>query len=129
RQPRGGKVCLNPSPNARQRMGKVEQSMILGFIAHRSPARMIAILFASTVIQSRGLKVAMRDGADPDVGPGRGNGQRAGTSDVFLIANQPAVGIPIDEALAAALPMNAGAIVVDIPQTDTPGRCRRVHGA
>ena len=76
RQIRSCEVLLDPSPNRRQRPREIEHVRVFVFIAHRTPSRMIAILFAPASVAAGRLKMAVSGRANPHVGPRRRNDQR-----------------------------------------------------
>src|SRR4029077_18155020 len=57
--------------------GKGDEAPVLHFVAHRSPTRMVAVLFAAARVAPRRLKMAEGIRADPDVLPRRRNGERS----------------------------------------------------
>ena len=70
-------VAVHPSAEARKRFAECEYMLIFLLIAHFAPARMITILLASSGIASGGLEMPIGHRTDPDLGPGRRDGQRS----------------------------------------------------
>ena len=60
----------------RQALGEVQHVMVLGALADLPKARMITVLFAPSGVAARGLDVPIRFRADPNIGPGRRDGER-----------------------------------------------------
>ena len=95
------------------------QALELGLVAPRSPARVVAVLLASAGVAAGGLEVARRVRADPDVGPGRRDGQRADPREDRLSRIGSPSGGSVAEAAPGATPVDARARVGGIAQ---PGR-------
>ena len=70
-----GEIARHATAKQRQRCREAGQPVVLRFVAHLAPSRVIAILLASFGVASRGLEMAGRAGTDPDVSPGRRNGE------------------------------------------------------
>ena len=88
----------------RQDAREIEQLPELGVVAVRTPARVIAVLLASPGVPTRRLEVTGRIGADPDIGPGGRDGQRAdallGDGIGYRRSVRPAIGEPAARATA-----------------------------
>jgi hypothetical protein len=110
RQARPGQVPFGPGADARQGLAKGNQPIVLGLIAHFAPARVIAVLFSATLIVADRLKMAVRVGTDPDIGPGRRNGQRSDAMQRLGPAHELPVGIAITKASAVTDSANAGCV-------------------
>jgi len=85
----------------------------------------VAVLLAAPRVPARRLEVPARIRADPDVGPGRGDGQGADSLPLrptYRLVLSPEV----VEASAGATAPDAGLDVADVAQTGGPGRFARV---
>ncbi len=91
RQAGQAQVAADAGADARQGLAKSDQAREFALVACFAPAGMIAILLAAAIVAPGGLQMAARVGADPDVGPGGWNHQRAdalerrGIADLFAV--------------------------------------------
>jgi hypothetical protein len=67
-------MLLDLPAQARQSLSECNQPGVFRFVTYRPPARMVTVLFAAFRVPSGGLKVAIREWANPHIGPGGGNG-------------------------------------------------------
>ncbi len=70
-------VALDLLAKERQRFGEADESLELGAAAVLRPVGMIAILLAAALVATGRLQVPLPVLADPDIGPGRRNGEAA----------------------------------------------------
>ena len=70
-----GQIDVDSFPDSWKECAEFKHPIELGFVAHRLPARMVAILFATTRIPTRGLNVTGRIRRDPHILPGGWNCQ------------------------------------------------------
>ena len=69
-------VLANLRADGRKSLGELDHMFVFGALAHLAKKRMVAILLAPLGIAAGGLDVTVRKRADPDIGPGRGDGER-----------------------------------------------------
>ncbi len=69
-----GKVGVYHGADAGEGLAERDHAPVFGFIAHGTPLFMVSVLLASSGIVARGLQVAVRLGANPDIFVGRGKG-------------------------------------------------------
>src|SRR5258705_11273218 len=74
-KPGAREVGLDARADRRKRFAERGQAVELRFVARGAPVGVVAILLASLRIAACRLHVASFRGADPDVGPGRRNGE------------------------------------------------------
>ncbi len=103
-----GTPCLRMSlvdcgAERRKRVGEFGEAIELRAVAHFAEFRVVAVLLAAARIAAGGLHVALAEAANPDVCPGRRNGERADALQRLLIAHRFAVRVAVGEALAGAL--------------------------
>jgi len=114
-------IALHAASDRRQRMGEVEDVLVFRGVADLEEIRMVAVLLAALRITARGLDVAVRVGADPDIGPGRRHGQPSDSCLRLPIADRATVRIAIGEALAARDAADAGFVVRDMGKPSAAG--------
>lgn len=100
--------------------------VIFCLVAHFAPARMVAILFAAFGIASSGLYMSIWVWADPYIGPGRRDAQRANTLQGFLVMNRLPIEADIAEVFPNALAFDARGRIADIAQASGSGNFSRV---
>src|SRR5262249_6693608 len=131
RQAGQGQVLLDPPAEARQGPGEGDHAVVLRLVADLAPARVVAVLLAAAVVAPGRLEVAVGDGADPHVGPGRRDDQGADALQRFGVADRFTVGADVAEAPAGADSADARPGVADVAQPGRPrsgGRIRRRLG-
>src|SRR5579884_1364359 len=87
---------------------------------------MIAILLASLAVASGGLQMSIGSGANPHMRPRGWNGQRTDAPQRLGITNARSVRPEIAKAFAAALALDAGLVIADVPQSGGAGRGNRI---
>ena len=92
------------------------------------PPGVVAVLLPSARITPRGLEMARRIRADPHIGPGRRDGQRADPGEDGRLADRRAVGGSVGEAAAGAPPRDPRPRVAGIAQPRRPRRGLSVDG-
>jgi hypothetical protein len=95
-------VAGDSSANAWQNPSEAEHPSELVLVAHLAPARVVAVLLASSRIAAGRLQVAARTRGDPDVLPRRRDGERPDAVERVGVAHHPTLGIGVDESLALA---------------------------
>ena len=71
-----GHVLANLRGDGWKSLGELHQMFIFGALADLTKTRMVAVLLAPLGIAAGCLDVTVRTRADPDVGPGAGDGER-----------------------------------------------------
>ncbi len=77
RQAGQAQIAAQTCPQTGQGGAELDHVFIFVGVAHLAPARMVTGLLAAAGVAPGGLKVSTRIRANPDVGPGRRNGQLA----------------------------------------------------
>src|SRR5262245_25221507 len=76
RQPAQPQVLAELAPNCWQALRKLEHVLVFGALTHLAEFRMVAILFSALHVPSGRLYVPIGFWTNPNIAPGRGNGQR-----------------------------------------------------
>src|SRR5690349_10947570 len=106
----------------RQCLREGNEARILGFVADRRPALVVAILLAAAIVPPGRLDVALRVRRNPDVRPRRRDGQLADTGQRFLVLDPLALRRAVAEALRPAPDAaDAGLGVADVGELRFPG--------
>src|SRR3954471_17995258 len=123
-------VLLEPLADPGQGLAEGDHAAELGLVAHLPPFGVVAVLLAPAGVAPGRLQVAVRAGADPDVRPGRRDGQLADALQGLLVPDRAPLGVDVGEALAALLAADAGLVVRDIAQARGLGALDRIdeHG-
>ena len=98
----------------------------LGAVADRAEIRVVAVLLAPLGVAARRLDVAVGVRADPDVGIGRRDRQRADAGEGLRVPHRLAPGVAIGEARPALPTRQARHGVVDVAQARLLGGVARV---
>ena len=106
---------------------KVSSLVVFRLVAHLAPARMIAVLLAPARVAAGGLQVAVRVGADPHLGPGRRDRQRADAPQRLGIADRRAVRADGSRSRFSRMAGYAGRGVADIAQPRALRRDLRIQ--
>jgi len=109
-------VAAHPPAQRGQLPAERHYPVELAQVAELPPARVVTVLLAPARVAAGGLQVAPRVGADPHVGIGRRDRQRADARKLPAIAHRPPVGVAVAETLAATDPPQAGLRVTDVDQ-------------
>jgi hypothetical protein len=91
-----------------------------------SEPRVISVLLASFRVAARGLDMAVRVGANPDVLPCRGDGQRPDPPENVRLGESYPVGPAISKTASRLLSVYARPGIRDIPQAHRLGSILRV---
>jgi hypothetical protein len=91
-------IPRNPGSNFRQAFTEQNHAMVLRAIECFSPARVVAVLFATSCIPAYRLDMPVRVRGNPDIGPCWRDGQAPNTLECFGIANK-AAGLPVSEVI------------------------------
>src|SRR3954453_5855086 len=123
-------VLLEPLADPGQGLAEGDHAAELGLVAPLPPFGVVAVLLAPAGVAPGRLQVAVRAGADPDVRPGRRDGQLADALQGLLVPDRAPLGVDVGEALAALLAADAGLVVRDIAQACGLGALDRIdeHG-
>jgi hypothetical protein len=100
---------------------ELHDPVVLALAAGLDPARVVAVLLAPARIAAGGLQVTARVHADPHLGVGRRNGQRADARQGRRIAHRMALPIAVAEPLARAPARVARIGIGDVDQAGLPG--------
>ena len=114
RQPAARLIFGHARTKPRQCPGKRQHAVELGGVAERAPVGVVAILLAALRIAPGRLQVALAVGADPDVGPGRRDGQPLEAGDLPAVLDRAALGVAIAEGAARAPTPDARHVVGDV---------------
>lgn len=132
RQPRPRKIARDAPANARQGAGESGEPRIFRLVAHLAPARVIAILLASSRVAAGRLDMALRARADPHLLPGRRDGEAANSLERRSVVHRGAGRRDIAKPSCGLVPLDTGDAVADIAQAGRPGglgrRVRLSHG-
>src|SRR5437016_5474859 len=90
---------------------------VFGFIPHLAKMRVITILLSTAVITASRLQMAFRVRANPDFGPGRGNGQRSDPSENFGLMDQLSGWQTVAKHFPGRFPADAGQVIADVAQS------------
>src|ERR1700730_2801662 len=127
-------ITVGALADLRECLGKGEHGIVLNRVADLAPPRAIAILLSAPRVSPARLQVSAGIRTDPDVGPGRRDGEALDPADGFRVADGVAVAGKVAKCLADALPPDPWGLVGNIAQPRDPGRLhrvdqlRRVHG-
>ena len=110
-------VAVGPLADLWQGRGKGHHPVVLDGIANLAPAQVIAVLFAPPGVAPRRLQMAVRVGADPDIGPGRRHGQAFDPPDRIPVIDGAALAGAIHEALPGALPADPRTQIRDVAES------------
>ena len=91
RQTAALQIRFDAGADQRQRLGEDQQLAVFRLVAHFAPARVIAVLLAAALVAAGRLQMAVRVEADPHIGPGRRDRQRANAPQRLDVAHQRAV--------------------------------------
>src|SRR5882762_5936654 len=91
--------------------------------------RMIAMLFALTSVASGGLQMAAGIRTNPDICPGRWDGERLDPPQNFGWPHQLTCRKKVAKCLARSFPANPGHVIIDVTQSDADGRPEGISGA
>jgi hypothetical protein len=116
RQPRSFQIFLDTRADQRQHARESKQLAVLGVVAYFAPARMIPILFASTLIATRRLQMPIRIAADLHLFPRRGYRQCADAFQRRDVAHQRAIRQTIIEPVARVAARNPRHRIIDVTQ-------------
>ena len=94
--------------------------LVLGGVAGFAPVRVVPVLLAPFRIPSRGLKVSVREAANPDIFVGGGNDQSFNSRQSRLILYLKAVRVQVVESVAVPLLPYPRLAVGDKAQTGSP---------
>src|SRR5438046_4368157 len=109
-----------------QRFTKGDHTVIFCLVAHFTPARMIAILFAPFGIASSRLDMSIGYWTYPYFGPGGRDTQRANTLQDFLVMNRLSIEADVAEVFSNALAPDARGGVADVAKASGFGNFSRV---
>ena len=109
----------------RQRLREADHPVVLRFVAHLAPLRVIAILLAPARVAPGRLQVTARIGTDPDVRPRRRDDQRPDPRAAPSRADGASVSVRVGEAPPAAVTPDARPGVGRVAET---GGLRRADG-
>jgi hypothetical protein len=113
-------------PNGRECIGKGNDVTVFRAFTYFSEARVITVLLAAFRVATRGLDMAVRIRANPDVLPCRWDGQRPDTPENFRLGESRPVGPSIRKTASSILPADARPGIGDIPQAHRLGSILRV---
>src|SRR3989442_9449686 len=119
-------VAVGLLADLRQRRSKGQHPVVLDGIANLAPARVISVLLASPRVTPGRLQMAARVGADPDVRPGRRDGQALDPPDRVRVTDAAALTVAVREALPVALPADPRTQIRDITQARGARRFDRI---
>jgi hypothetical protein len=102
-------------PNGRECIGKGNDVTVFRAFTYFSEARVITVLFAAFRVAARGLDMAVSVGANPNVLPCRGDGQRPDPPENFTLGESRPVGPAIRKTASRLLPADARPGIGDIP--------------
>src|SRR4051794_8979423 len=104
-------------PDLRQLVGKGHYMLIFGAFSHLAEAGVITVLLATFCVAAHRLNMTIGERANPDIGPGRRNGERLDPLQRLTLGNPRPVRSGIGEACARLLAANAGTVVRDISKS------------
>src|SRR5436305_14694007 len=105
---------VDTGTNGGKRFTKGDHAVIFGLVTHFAPVRMVAILFAPFGITSSRLDMPIGFWADPYIGPGGRDPQRANTLQDFLVMNRLSIEANVAEVFPIALAPDARGRIADI---------------
>ena len=105
---RSRQVLVDSLADGRQCLGEGEEPLVLRRLAPAAVAGVVAVLLPAAVITTGRLKVAVRNGADPDVGPGRRDRELPDPRERLGVADRAAAAAAIGEASTRAPSADAG---------------------
>ena len=123
RQPRLLQIGARAASNAWKHPRERHEAFVLGFVTRLTPARMVAVLFASARVAARRLNVAAGVGTDPHVRPRRRDDDRSDSLEFGATGNRAPVGSDVAKSVPAPEPADAWcAVVVDVAKVDVEFR-------
>src|SRR5205814_575783 len=126
RQTRQFQILSNSPANIRQSFGELSEALELVFVARFAPSLVIAVLLAATRVATRRLDVAICRRTNPNLCPGRGNGQTLYPKQPLLVANRFSFRVQILEVFAFRSAAVTRPFVIDISQTGFLRSLRRI---
>ena len=124
RQAESRQVLLGSAADARQRFGEGDHPLELGRHRGGRDTGVIAVLLAAASIAARGLEVAVRPRTDPDIGPGRWDGESRDAPASVRIADRRPVHVAIGPAATGPATAPTGPGVGRIAQAATSAASR-----
>src|SRR5690606_4149398 len=109
-------VVVGALADDRQDGGEVHQMVVLVSVADLAPALVVDVLLPAAVVPPGGLNVAGGVWADPDISPGRRNGQLLDPRAHLAVADRLAVRVAVAEATPSSPASDARALVGDVAQ-------------
>src|SRR5690606_34254107 len=109
-------VVVGALADDRQDGGEVHQMVVLVSVADLAPAFVVDVLLPAAVVPPGGLNVAGGVWADPDIGPGRRDGQLLDPRAHLAVADRLAVRVAVAEATPSSPASDARALVGDVAQ-------------
>jgi hypothetical protein len=110
----------------RQRLAELDHALVLHLVAHLAPFGVVAVLLAPARVAPGGLQVAVGLRADPDLGPGRRDGQRLDAFQGGFVVDRLAARVEVAKAVALRLAADAGPVVEDVAQAGRFGGGGRI---
>ena len=123
RQPAQAHVLSDRRPHRRQRRGEREQVLVFRLLPRLAIFGVILVLLTPFRVAASRLNMSVRRGANPDVGPRRGDDKRTYPFERVWLGDPPALSIEVDKALARPPARDRGSGVTHIAQAK-----RRRHG-
>src|SRR5947207_14153083 len=87
RQAGQGQIATHTLTNLWKLLGKTGHAIVLRLVADFSPPFVVEVLFAPPRVPTGCLNMAVARWTDPDIGPGRRNGEPFDAQQTLLIAN------------------------------------------
>ncbi len=112
-----GEITFHSGPDFWKRFGELEHAVVFGFVTHFAPAGMIAVLLAAFGVAAGGLKVAILEGANPNVSPCGRDCEALDAGEGIFVADGFSIGGGIGEIFAVRDALNAGHSVIDVTQS------------
>jgi hypothetical protein len=95
-----GEAAVDVLAERPERGGELEHAVELLAVAPLPPGVVVEVLAPPGGVGADGLEMAAGIGADPDVGPRRGDRERADAPELLRVANEAPVGAAVLEAAA-----------------------------
>ena len=105
-----------------ERPRKPDHPIELRFVAAAAPSRVVAMLLPPPRIAPGGLDMAAGIRADPDVGPGGRDRQRADPGKCRLVADRRAIPVAVGEPGPGAPAGDPGPVVMGVAEAGLAGR-------
>jgi hypothetical protein len=124
-QPRSRQITVERSAKLGELPPEGGKVVVLGFVAHGAPLRVVAVLLTATRIDAGSEEVTARAAANPYVPPSRRERELADPLELGRVAEELAARQAVNEGFAALDALDARLAAADVPKARLLGEERR----